>query len=94
MKKVKYSSHLIARIRIRKIPFNLPRKIYIEADEYYLDNQTLLFIALKKVEHKGKIRDFIVAFKETGKVVEIITSHPLKPYQKEARVRSGRWTKL
>lgn len=39
MKKVRYSSHLIARIRIRKIPFDLPRKIYSEADEYYFDKK-------------------------------------------------------
>jgi len=93
-KRIEYSSHLELKMEIRGIPKTLPKKIFKEATEKYLDTDTSYYIALKKVKYKNKIRDMIVVFEELNDVIRIITIHPLKSYQKEARIKTGRWKKL
>ena len=93
-KRVEYSSHLKLKMKIRDIPSNLPKIIYKEAKENYLDTETSYHIATKKVIYKNKKRDMIVVFEELTDVIRIITIHPLKSYQKEIRIKTGRWKKL
>jgi len=94
MKKIVYSPHLILRLKLRKIPYALPKKIYQTAKEHYFDNQTLKEIAIKKVKFKNKFREMAVIYEEINNQINLITIHPLKDYQKISRIKSGRWQKL
>ncbi|MBU2483368.1 MAG: hypothetical protein KJ760_19965 [Proteobacteria bacterium] len=91
MKEIYYTPHLKLRIKFRDIPRNLPEEIYKEARERYWDTKTFYHIAVKGVEFKGKLREMIVAYDETPDMIEIVTIHPLKPYQKDQRIKTGRW---
>ena len=57
MKKIVYSSHLILRLKLREIPYLLPKKIYQTSKEHYFDKETLKKVAVKKVRFKKKIRE-------------------------------------
>ena len=94
MKKIEYTEHLKIRIQLRHILKDLPREIYLTADERYYDSSTQHRIALKKTEYMGKNRDMIICYEEVEDRVEIITIHPLKAYQKMQRIESGRWEKI
>ena len=82
-KRVEYSSHLKLKVKIRDIPSNLPKIIYKESKETYLDTETSYHIATKKVMYKNKKRDMIVVFEELADVMRIITIHPLKIIKKK-----------
>jgi hypothetical protein len=88
-----YTSHLQFRIRIRNIPFDLPRKVFSQAKEHYYDKLTGHYVAMHKVEFKGKLREMVLTYDRKPDAVEIITIHPIKPYQKISRINSGRWQK-
>lgn len=93
--RIKYSNHLRERIRIRELPYDLAKDILIFAVERYYDTITQHLIAIGKGKYKRKIREFAVIYKEDweNRVVEVVTIHPLKPGQKENRVKNGRWVK-
>lgn len=92
--KIIYTSHLEFRLKMRNIPHDLPRKIFQETKAHYYDNMTLHYIAVDKVKYEGKIREMGVTYDKKGDAIEIITIHPIKPYQKHSRMTSGRWRKL
>ena len=92
--KIKYSKHIETRISLRKIEYDLPQRIYEDADEKFMDNETGHFIAVKKVIIYGKERDVMVAYKREDTDVKLLTIHPLKEGQKENRIQSGRWRKI
>ena len=94
MKKVVYSSHLILRLKLREIPYSLPKQIYKTSKEHYFDKVTLKKVALKEVKFKGKIREMAVIYEEINNQINLITIHPLKDYQKISRIKSGRWQKI
>ena len=94
MKKIVYTSHLEFRLKVRNIPHNLPKKIFQEAREHYYDTATGHCIAIDKCDFEGKIRDMALTYDKKRYAVEIITVHPLKPYQKHSRINSGRWKKI
>ena len=94
MKRVSYTAHLEFRLRIREIPYDLPRKIYNESEERYFDKATQKLIAVASVKYKDKIREFVVAYEETEEEVRLVTIHPLKSNQKFSRIQSKRWQKL
>jgi len=48
-KRIEYSSHLELKMEIRGIPKTLPKKIFKEATEKYLDTDTSYYIALTRV---------------------------------------------
>lgn len=91
MKKISYTAHLELRIKLRGISRDVPRQIYLKAQEHYYDQATQKLIAVKRLKHKGKVRELAVIYEESEKEICIITIHPLKEYQKIARVKSGRW---
>ncbi|MBI5748402.1 MAG: hypothetical protein HZA00_04690 [Nitrospinae bacterium] len=52
---IKYSRHIEARIVMRKIEYNLPKRIYENAEERFVDTETWHTIAVKKaVLYGGK----------------------------------------
>lgn len=90
---LKYTEHLAFRLRIRKIPHDLPYKIFRDAKEHYYDTQTNHYIAVCEVKFEGKIREMALSYDRHQNLVEIITVHPIKSYQKHGRISSGRWKK-
>ena len=89
-----YTAHLKFRLKARNIPFLLPKRIFREAKEHYYDNLTSHCVAVHKLEFNSKIREFALTYDKKENAIEIITVHPLKTYQKMARINSGRWQKI
>jgi len=91
---IKYCKHLENRLILRKIPRDLPLRIFEEAEEKFIDEETGNRIAVKRVEYFEKERDIIIAYDKKEDEIEIITIHPLKEGQRENRVKSGRWRRI
>ncbi len=89
-----YTAHLKFRLKVRDIPLALPKKVFKEAKEHYYDNVTGHYVAVHKLEFDNKIREFALTYDKKGDVIEIITIHPLKSYQKITRINAGRWRKI
>ncbi len=89
-----YSHHIKTRISIRKIEYDLPRRIVEEAKERFVDAETGHTIAVMKAIIYGKERDIMVAYKHEDAGVKLLTIHPLKDGQKRNRIQSGRWRKI
>ncbi len=92
--RIVYSEHLKRRLSIRRIPKELPKIIFYEYDEKYFDYETGNFVLIKKVEFLQKPRDMMIVYEEEHNKVEIITIHPLKKFQKENRIKTGRWKRI
>lgn len=92
--RIVYSEHLKRRLAIRLIPIELPEIIFNEYDEKYFDYATGNFVLIKKVEFLQKPRDMMIVYEEEHDKVEIITIHPLKKFQKENRIKTGRWKRI
>lgn len=73
---IKYSEHIKTRLTLRKIDHDLPKLIYENADERFLDTETDNLIALMKTTLYGEKRDIIVAYKQEGKNITLLTIHP------------------
>ena len=76
---------------MRGIPFDLPHKIFENAEEHYYDRLTRHFIAIHQIQFQGKMKEMALTYDRQKDVVELITLHPIKPYQKRSRIHSGRW---
>jgi len=74
------ASHLKLRLKIRNIP--------------YYDSLTQHYIAVSKLKYREKIREFALAYDKKEGIIEIVTIHPLKAYQKLSRINSGRWQRI
>jgi len=91
---IKYSKHLEQRLSIRGMGYDLPRKIFVESRERYIDDETKHFIATMEVELYNKLREVMIAYVVEGAVARLLTIHPFKEGQKENRIKSGRWRKI
>lgn len=91
---IKYSNHIKTRLALRKIEYSLPKRIYENAEERFMDKENGHEIALMKVLLYDKERDVMVAYKQEDVDVKLLTIHPLKKGQKENRIQSGRWRKI
>jgi len=94
LKKVIYTSHLEFRLEKRKIPADIPHRIYRDSNEKYYDSATAHKIAVHRLDYRGRERDVMIAYDEFEDRVEIVTVHPLKWMQKQQRIRSKRWKKI
>jgi len=94
MMKIIYTAHLEFRLKMRNIPEDLPRKIFTQAEEHYYDNLTKHYIAIHQVTFEGKSKQMALIYDKKGETIEIVTVHPIRPYQKYSRVNSGRWKKV
>ena len=92
--KIKYSKHLEQRLSLRKIDYELPRKIFDQSKERYVDEVTQHFIATMEIELYNKRKEVMIAYVVEGDVARLLTIHPLKEGQKEDRIKSGRWRKF
>lgn len=93
MRKITYTDHILFRLNQRNIPRELPKLILENAEEFYYDKKTNYYVAVSKVEYKGKKREMIVIF-EINDEVDLITIHPIKNEQKKRRVKLGRWVRM
>lgn len=92
--KIVYTEHLKFRLKLRQIPYGLPKKIFCLSKEHYYDKLTNYYIAIQSVKFRGKIKEMAITYDKTRVAIKIITVHPLKSYQKYSRIKSGRWKKL
>lgn len=88
---IRYSNHLLVRLKMRGIPYELPRIVYQRTRRRFYDVQSDLEIAVLLVMYLGKRRHAAVAYRVYPAYVLLITIHPLKPRQLENRIASGRW---
>ncbi len=91
---IKYSKHIETRIATRKIEYDLPKRIYEDAEERFTDTETRHIIAVMRAVIYGKERDIMVAYRHEDVDIKLLTIHPLKEGQKENRIQSGRWRKI
>ena len=92
--KIIYTAHLEFRLKVREIPHDLPREILKETKEHYYDSQTGHYIAVSAVMFKNKLREMALTYDKIHSRMELVTLHPIKPYQKHSRIKSGRWKKI
>ncbi len=91
---IKYSKHLEQRLSLRRIDYDLPKKIFDQSSERYIDEETKHFIATMETEIYNKRREVNIAYVVEGDIIRLLTIHPLKEGQKENRIESGRWRKI
>jgi hypothetical protein len=91
---IKYSKHLEQRLLLRKIDYDLPKRIFEQSNERYVDEETGHFIATMEIELYNRLKEVMVAYIVEQDTVKLLTIHPLKEGQKENRVRSDRWRKI
>ena len=91
---ITYSKHLQQRLLLRKMDYDLPKRILDQSNERYRDEETGYFIATMKVELYNKTRDVMIAYVIKEDFLKLLTIHPLKEGQKENRVKSGRWRRI
>jgi len=89
-----YSQHIENRLRLRRIEYDLPKRIVEQTEERYFDNATGHLIAIMKTKLYNTIKEVMVAYTVEGESVKLLTIHPLKKGQKRNRVKSGRWRKV
>jgi hypothetical protein len=90
--RVVYTDHLKLRLQARRIPTEMPERIYREAKERYYNHATFLHIAVMSVIYHRRRRKMMIAYDEFPDRVEIVTIHPIESYQISERVLAGRWT--
>jgi len=89
-----YSQHIKNRLRLRRIEYDLPKRIFEQAKDIYSDNDTGYIIATMKTVLYNKVKDVMVAYIIEGESTKLLTIHPLKKGQKENKIESGRWRKI
>ena len=90
--RVVYTDHLKLRLRARRIPKEMPERIYRQAKERYYDHATFRYIAVMSVIYNRRRRKMMIAYDEFPDRVEIVTIHPIEERQISERVLTGRWT--
>jgi hypothetical protein len=79
---IKYTGHIKDRLSLRKIDYNLPRKVFEQAEGRYFDEETGRLIATMHTKIYDKTREVMVAYIIEGDVVKLLTIHPIKEGQK------------
>lgn len=89
--RIRYSQHLLLRIKLRGIPRMLPRTVFSRALRRFSDSITGFFIAVHAMRFQGKRREMCLVYRKDSDEVLFITIHPLKTRQVHNRLQSGRW---
>jgi len=93
METINYTEHLNLRLKIRKIPENYPELIYNTPDQTFYDSLEDNFIAVKKLKYNTKLRNMMIAFEKEGKIINILTIHPITDEKIRNRMLNKRWIK-
>jgi hypothetical protein len=88
--KTEYSKHIEARLKLREIPYEVPKEILEKASEWYSDTETGHLMAMKTRKLYDRIREVMVAYIVDQDRATLLKIHPLKNWQKVSRIRSGR----
>lgn len=91
--KIIYRPHLKRRLKERKIPYDYPKKIYLEARQKFFDTKTDHHITVSKLKYSGKLRSLVISYDIIGTNVEIVTIHPISDQEISNKTKSGRWVK-
>ena len=91
---IKYSKHIEYRLSLRRMDYNLPKRIFEQSNERYIDEETGYLVATMTVELYNKHRDVMIAYTMQEDLVKLLTIHPLKEGQKDNRAKSGRWRRI
>jgi hypothetical protein len=91
-RRVEYSHHLKFKLRVRRIPDDLPERVYRQARERYFDNYTGRHIAIQAARYHRRQRLMMIAYDEFEDRVDVVTIHPIEGQQIQSRLSSGRWT--
>ena len=92
--KIVYTDHLRLRLKLRSIPKALPKRIWMESTERYLDRVTGHSVAVLVCQIKERVKEFALSYDEKEGIVQLITVHPIKTLQKLSRIKMGRWQRL
>ena len=92
--RIVYTKHLRFRLKVRMIPFDLPRIVVLEAEEFFFDTVTKTFIAVKKFIRTQGAKEYMVAYMQHENILELITIHPLRFRQKSNRIVTKRWQRI
>lgn len=90
--KIVYTDHLRKRLYERKISLKIVDEIFRNKRAEYYDNLRYHHIIIGKTIYKGKFRTMLAAYDKIGKILEVITTHPITDNQIQQRIESGRWT--
>lgn len=93
MANIVYTEHLELRLKVRKIPYHYPKKIYDNPEQKYFDKTEGTFIAIKKLSYNKKIRNMMIAYERKNDDIDIITIHPITDEKIINRTIRGRWIK-
>ena len=90
---LEYTPHLENRLKERRFPNDYPKKIFLKAEENYIDISQNSYIAIKKLRYAGKDQKIMIAYPIDKNSVKIITIHPEKDSEINNRIKNGRWIK-
>lgn len=86
-----YTKHLISRLKLRKIPKGLAKKVYRDRKAELYDVMNHHYVALSRQELFGKMRLLIVAFDKFEDRIELITLYPTDEQEVNNRIKTRRW---
>lgn len=87
-----YLRHFNEQKAEREFPDGFAETLFRNADNYYYDNLTDRFVAVKRARFKGRERDIALAYEiASGDVIVFVTITLLKERQQQNRVSAGRW---
>lgn len=75
---IKYSKHIESRLSLRRMDYNLPKRIFEQSKETYIDEETGYFPATMSLALYNKSREVMIAYAMEQDFVKLLTIHPLK----------------
>lgn len=89
--KIVFTDHLVSRLKLRKIPKSLAKKVYREKEAEFYDTIKHHYLVLSRQELFGKIRLLVVVFDKFEDRIELITLYPTDGQEVGNRIKAGRW---
>jgi hypothetical protein len=89
---IRYSQHLQFKLGTRRIPSDLPGRIYRESRQRYFNHYSIRHIAVMETLFQQRRTLMMIAYDQFPDYVEIITIHPITKAQIQDRVQRGRWS--
>ncbi len=89
--RIRYSQHLVVRLKLRGISRTLPRTVFSRASRRFTDGMTGFSVAVHAMRFQGKRREMCLVYCKDRDEILFITIHPLKTRQVNNRLQSGRW---
>jgi len=89
---IQYSPHLQFKLAVRRIPIELPERIYRESKQRYYNHHSVRRVAVMETLYQRHRTLMMIAYDQFADHVEIITIHPITRAQIQDRLRDGRWS--